>query len=79
MLKHDNVLPCLGFALVDGIPALVSYWMENGTLTDFLSQNKHAHILLLVRKKTDYVLVTRYLFLTIQIGDTNSGRTRVPT
>ena len=51
MLEHDNVLPCLGFALVDGIPALVSYWMENGTLTDFLSQNKDADILSLVSKK----------------------------
>ena len=38
-LKHDNVLPCLGFAEHNNLPALVSEWMENGNIIDYLTKN----------------------------------------
>lgn len=39
-LNHDNVLPCLGFAEHNNLPALVSEWMENGNVIDYLAKNR---------------------------------------
>ena len=38
-LSHHNVLPCLGFAEYNNSPALVSEWMENGNVIEFLTKN----------------------------------------
>ncbi|KIO16357.1 hypothetical protein M407DRAFT_86108, partial [Tulasnella calospora MUT 4182] len=40
--KHSNVLPFLGYQVVDGQPRLVSPWMKNGTLEEYLK--KHSNI-----------------------------------
>ena len=44
VLKHRNVFPCLGFAEYNNSPALVSEWMENGNLIEFLSTNNVARL-----------------------------------
>ncbi|EEB91723.1 hypothetical protein MPER_09873 [Moniliophthora perniciosa FA553] len=41
-LKHPNILPCLGLYYLDNSPermCLVSPWMDNGNLTDFLKDH----------------------------------------
>ena len=38
-LQHDNVLPCLGFAEHNALPALISEWMENGNVIAYLAKN----------------------------------------
>ena len=38
-LNHRNVLPCLGFAEYNNSPTLVSEWMENGNVIEFLTNN----------------------------------------
>ncbi|ELU42201.1 Pkinase domain-containing protein [Rhizoctonia solani AG-1 IA] len=40
--EHPNVLPLIGMALFEGKFAMVSPWMENGTLTRFISQHPEA-------------------------------------
>ena len=47
-IEHDNVLQCLGFMEYNGFPALVSEWMENGNLIQFLSNNANANQLKMV-------------------------------
>lgn len=38
-LNHPNILPCLGFAVDGNSPRLVSQWMENGNLIQYLEKN----------------------------------------
>lgn len=40
-LKHDNILPLLGYAFDDrtGFPMLVSKWMINGSAWDYVRKN----------------------------------------
>ena len=38
-LQHDNVLPCLGFAEHNALPALISEWMENGNALDYVKKH----------------------------------------
>jgi len=53
-LQHKNILKCLGFTYAfslegyRGLPALVSPWMENGTVIDYLEKNPNADRLQLV-------------------------------
>ena len=49
-VKHRNVLPCLGFAECNNLPALVSEWMENGNLIEFLNTNNSVARLEMVRE-----------------------------
>ncbi|KAH7333806.1 kinase-like domain-containing protein [Rhizoctonia solani] len=37
--KHENILPVLGFAVVRGDLAMVSPWMSNGCVTDYVTTN----------------------------------------
>lgn len=39
MLFHENILPFKGFIVKDGIPCplIVTEWMENGSLKDYMS------------------------------------------
>ena len=48
-LTHENVLPLIGVVAIDGMPALISEWMTNGTMNDYLEENEDADILELVR------------------------------
>ncbi|KAG9122902.1 hypothetical protein FRC07_000525, partial [Ceratobasidium sp. 392] len=38
-LKHENVLELLGFAMFQGHLAMISLWMENGTLNDYIRKH----------------------------------------
>ena len=52
-LKHENILPLRGFALIDGpIPALVSEWMENGNSDEYLQKQPNANLISLVHYTT---------------------------
>ena len=46
MLDHVNVLPLLGYYVEGGnaMPAMVSEWMEKGTLHDFMQTFPRASI-----------------------------------
>ena len=48
-LHHENVLPLIGMVTVDDMPALVSEWMANGTMNDYLEKHEDVDILELVR------------------------------
>ncbi|EUC62990.1 tyrosine kinase catalytic domain protein [Rhizoctonia solani AG-3 Rhs1AP] len=37
--RHPNILPVLGFAIVKGCLTMVSPWMKNGCITDFVNEN----------------------------------------
>ncbi|KAL5637447.1 hypothetical protein ACGC1H_004016 [Rhizoctonia solani] len=37
--RHPNILPVLGFAIVKGNLTMVSPWMKNGCITDFVNKN----------------------------------------
>ncbi|CAE6419079.1 unnamed protein product [Rhizoctonia solani] len=37
--KHENILPILGFAVVRGDLAMVSPWMSNGCVTEYVTTN----------------------------------------
>ena len=47
-LNHRNVLPCLGFAEYNNLPALVSEWMENGNVIKFLTNYENVNRLEMV-------------------------------
>ena len=38
-LQHANILPLLGVTLAEGRFAMVSEWMENGDINDFIEKN----------------------------------------
>ncbi|CAE6460782.1 unnamed protein product [Rhizoctonia solani] len=37
--KHENILPVLGFAVVKGDLAMISPWMSNGCVTEYVAVN----------------------------------------
>ena len=47
-LRHPNTLPLLGVTMTDNWFVMVSKWMKNGNVIDFL-KDKHADRLELVR------------------------------
>ncbi|CAE6452939.1 unnamed protein product [Rhizoctonia solani] len=38
--KHDNILPLLGFAVLDGNLAMISPWIENGSVTEYVRKQQ---------------------------------------
>ena len=38
-LDHPNILDFLGFTLEEGVPSLVSEWMEHGTSFNYVKNN----------------------------------------
>ena len=69
-LKHRNVLPCLVFAEYNNSLVLVSDWMENGNLIQFLSSNADAHRLEMVSK---FLLLVRISVAIVQVGSVHQG------
>ena len=47
-LQHPNVLPLIGVSMSESHFAMVSEWMENGSISDFLKKNPDANRLELV-------------------------------
>ena len=60
-LHHENVLPLIGMVTVDDMPALVSEWMANGTMNDYLMAHEDVSMLELVR----YSNVSKDIHLTL--------------
>jgi len=42
-LRHPNILPLLGVTLNEHRFALVSEWMENGNINDFIKRDRHVN------------------------------------
>ena len=42
-LQHANILPLLGVTLAEGRLAMVSEWMDNGNINDFIQKNPKAN------------------------------------
>lgn len=48
-LKHTNILPLLGYIVDDsGLPALISEFIENGTVLKYIEANPEFDIILMV-------------------------------
>ncbi|KAI5118218.1 hypothetical protein M0805_004706 [Coniferiporia weirii] len=47
-LDHPNVLPLIGYMLEGAYPSLISEWIENGTVTNFLRDNPGTDIGIIV-------------------------------
>ena len=43
-LRHPNILGFLGFMLEEGVPSLVSEWMEHGTSFNYVKNNPDCDI-----------------------------------
>lgn len=48
-LRHPNILPLLGVTVNEHRIALVSEWMENGNINQFIRKDPHANRPMLVR------------------------------
>ena len=48
-LRHPNILPLLGVTVGEHRFALVSEWMENGNINDFIERDQHVNRVELVR------------------------------
>jgi serine/threonine protein kinase len=42
-LRHPNILPLLGVTINDDQFAMVSEWMDNGNINQFIEVNPHAN------------------------------------
>ena len=42
-LRHPNILPLLGVTVNGDRFAMVSEWMKNGNINEFVEKNKHAN------------------------------------
>ena len=47
-LNHLNVLPLLGFTVVDQSPSLVSEWMDNGTVLEYVRKHPDKSVAVIV-------------------------------
>ncbi len=75
-LKHDSVLPFLGF-YTEGenlMPALVSEWMEKGTLHDIMKTFPRYGIVACTMVRSPGFFVARFIdFFVKQLRDIASG------
>lgn len=46
--KHVNILPLLGIMTMEGLPCMVSEWMENGTMPAYLKGHADVDVFELV-------------------------------
>lgn len=76
-LNHVNVLPFLGFILKNDYPSLVSEWIDNGTVLEYLKNNPLCDVINLV------CLIRTILYKASIIkalpGPWNSERTGIST
>jgi len=48
-LRHPNILPLIGVTVSNQRFAMVSSWMENGNINEFVEKDRHANRIELVR------------------------------
>lgn len=53
-LRHPNILPLLGVTVSGCRFAMVSEWMENGNINEFVGKNQHVNRIVLVRLALGY-------------------------
>ena len=61
-LRHPNVLPLLGVSISENRLAMVSAWMENGNINQFVQTHPEANPLKLVSlpfNQVSFALVTK--------------------
>ena len=51
-LQHPNVLPLIGITMSDGRFAMISEWMTNGNINDFIKANPDVDRLALVGSRS---------------------------
>ena len=49
-LKHPNILPLLGVTVSEHRFAMISEWMENGNINEFIKKDPYAKPIELVRR-----------------------------
>ena len=59
-LRHPNVLPLLGVTITEDRFAMVSDWMVNGNIKEFVKSNVDADRLKLVRFLSRVLTLTRH-------------------
>ena len=42
-LRHPNILPLLGVTVSEHRFAMISEWMENGNINEFIGKDRHAN------------------------------------
>ena len=63
-LRHPNVLPLIGVTMSETQFAMVSEWMDNGNLTDFVKAHPDGDRLGLVCFRSSLVVITS--LITVQ-------------
>jgi len=48
-LRHPNILPLIGVTVSNQRFAMVSMWMENGNINEFVERDRHVNRIELVR------------------------------
>jgi serine/threonine protein kinase len=50
--RHENILPLLGYTSAEGfrLPALITEFMENGSLTDYIGKHPDSDLMRMVRR-----------------------------
>ena len=71
-LRHPNILPLLGVTVSEHRFAMVSDWMENGNINEFIGKDQHVNRAELVRVKLDLDRRLADLF-NIQLVDIANG------
>ena len=69
-LRHKNILPCLGFIIVDDLPGFVSELMKNGNLREYISKHPYTDRNYIVCFAFDSSTV---IFLLYQVSETTLG------
>jgi serine/threonine protein kinase len=72
-LEHENILALIGIVTVEGMPALASEWMENGTMNDYLKAHVDVNVLNVVRATFIYRECVRILDTCAQVQGVASG------
>jgi len=52
-LRHPNILPLIGVTVSNRRFAMVSAWMENGNINEFVGKDRHVNRIELVRDVLD--------------------------
>jgi len=52
-LRHPNILPLIGVTVSNQRFAMVSAWMENGNINEFVGKDQHVNRIELVRVALD--------------------------
>ena len=77
-LEHANILPFFGFCMDDDdadgcYPSLVSLWMDNGTVRDYLEAHPESNIVVQVCHRSFIVTQHRLLMARLKVSGIAEG------